>query len=315
MVASQQKFMEFARNAFADREAGRSVIPESKQHENISSSSRKDFFYHLFNGIDRETGSRFTPKELAGESELLIIAGSGTTAGALSACLFYLVHDRFGRLDRLVREIRESFTSVDEIAYSNAKLTNMHYLRACIDESLRMNPPTPGHLPREVLSGGITVDGMHIPAGTIVGVSSWALFRNEEYFPDAFSFIPERWIHSSRSHPEDLSSKGDSLRISFSQESVQRARSAFAPFSLGTRGCIGKNLAYGEMMVTMAKLLWTFDVKACSRREIDKYLGPKASNGCAHKGWGVVPGNYHTEDIFVVQKESLWLRFRRKVTS
>lgn len=34
------------------------------------------------------------------------------------------------------------------------------------------------------------------------------------------------------------------------------------PFSAGPRDCIGKNLAYAEMRVVVALLLWHFDLEA-----------------------------------------------------
>ena len=38
-------------------------------------------------------------------------------------------------------------------------------------------------------------------------------------------------------------------------------REAFAPFSLGSRGCVGKNLAYLEMCVILARTLWCYDIR------------------------------------------------------
>lgn len=37
-------------------------------------------------------------------------------------------------------------------------------------------------------------------------------------------------------------------------------RAAFRPFSLGNRRCIGQNLAYLEMRLILARLLWAFDI-------------------------------------------------------
>ena len=33
------------------------------------------------------------------------------------------------------------------------------------------------------------------------------------------------------------------------------------PFSFGPRNCLGKNLAYAEMRVILAKVLWHFDLE------------------------------------------------------
>jgi cytochrome P450 len=189
---------------------------------------RKDFFYHLLSAKDPETGKGFAPSELWGESNLLIIAGSDTTSTAIAATVFYLVHNA-EKLETLTREVRAAFDDVEEIRFGQ-KLSALPYVRACIDEAMRLSPSVGGLLPREVLAGGIEIDGEQIPAGTVVGVPSYTVQHNEEYYPSPWEFRPERWIAGSE--------KG------VSAESVAMAQSAFCPFSVGPRGCIGK----GELL-------------------------------------------------------------------
>jgi len=38
-------------------------------------------------------------------------------------------------------------------------------------------------------------------------------------------------------------------------------RKAFNPFSIGTRQCSGRNLAYMQLKLTLAHVLWRFDVR------------------------------------------------------
>jgi cytochrome P450 len=111
---------------------------------------RKDFFYHLLNAKDPETGNGFSMNELWGESNLLIIAGSDTTSTAMAGTFFYLANNPTA-LEKLYKEIRETFSDVEEIV-TGPKLSGCSYLRACIDESMRMTPPVAGALPRQVLS-------------------------------------------------------------------------------------------------------------------------------------------------------------------
>ncbi len=158
-------------------------------------TDRKDFFYYLLNARDPETGRGFSTQELWGESNLLIIAGSDTTSTALAASFFYLVHDT-SVLEKLQQEIRNTFEDVEEIV-SGKKLNSCVYLRAVIDEAMRLNPPVGGLLPREVLPGGIEIDGMHFPEGTVVGTPHYAIHHSEAYFPRPFDWIPERWIPGS----------------------------------------------------------------------------------------------------------------------
>lgn len=116
---------------------------------------------------------------------------------------------------------------------------------ACIEETLRRTAGVPSHLPREVLPGGLEVDGHNIPAGTVVGVPAYAIHHASEYFPDPWTFRPERWMESE----------------SVTSESIKLARKAFTPFSIGTRQCSGRNLAYLQLKLTVAHILFRFDLR------------------------------------------------------
>lgn len=159
---------------------------------------------------------------------------------------FYLAHNR-DYYERLAAEIRTTFASSSEIR-SGPQLSNCHYLRACIDETLRIAPPVPGTLWRELASDEthtpLIIDGHVVPPGTQVGVNIYALQHNEKYFPDPYRFRPERWLPSET--PE-------------SQR--QLMHEAFTPFSIGYRGCAGKAMAYLETSLVIAKTLWYFDFK------------------------------------------------------
>ncbi len=217
---------------------------EHELEANDQKDRREDMFHYLFQAKDPETGRLgYTPGELFGEAVLLILAGSDTTKTIIAATIFYIV--RNPRVyNKLTDEIRSTFTTVDEIRWG-PRLSSCKYLRACLDEALRMSPPVPSELNREVLPGGIEIDGKLVPEGINVGTSIYSLHYNELAFPDPFLFRPERWIDSERNSAAD----------------VAAAEQSFAPFSSGPRACVGKNLAYLELMVTMGRLLYRTDVR------------------------------------------------------
>ncbi|WYZ36343.1 hypothetical protein EsH8_XII_000093 [Colletotrichum jinshuiense] len=64
-------------------------------------------------------------------------------------------------------EVRSRFSDVKEI-YQDATRNSCYYLRACIDEVIRLSPSGRGLLPRNFLVCGMTINGAHIPASTIV---------------------------------------------------------------------------------------------------------------------------------------------------
>ncbi|KAL8792651.1 MAG: hypothetical protein Q9195_004779 [Heterodermia aff. obscurata] len=196
-------------------------------------SGHKDVYSHLLasNEVSRNGKPLFTVTDLVGESSLLITGGSDTTATAMSSTIFYILHNP-AALVRLEAEVIPRFNDVEEIR-GGSTLASCRWLRACIDEAMRMSPGVPGLLPREVLEGGLVVEKTFFPAGTDMGVSHYAIHHNEEYYPDSFAYKPERW----------------------------RAQSALCPFSIGPRGCVGKAMAMKELMLVIARIVWLYEMR------------------------------------------------------
>ena len=90
----------------------------------------------------------------------IILAGSETTATALSGCMYLLCTNKEA-LNRLSQEIRSTFRSGSEI--TSAQCVPLPYLNAVIEETLRIYPPVATHLPRVVPKGGATVAGEFLP--------------------------------------------------------------------------------------------------------------------------------------------------------
>jgi cytochrome P450 len=76
---------------------------------------------------------------------VLVIAGSDTTATALTTIIYFLSTNP-GKLAELQKEIRSTFTSQEQIEIS--VLQTLPYLTAVIEEGLRIFPPTAFGLPR-----------------------------------------------------------------------------------------------------------------------------------------------------------------------
>ena len=163
--------------------------------------------------------------------------------------MFYLLHNP-ACLSKALEEVRTTFSKLEDIR-AGGRLWSCEYLRACIEEALRMSPPVPNLLPREVLPGGMVIDGNYVPAKTDVGTPAYAVHHKSEYYPEPFSFKPERWL----SHAARSSEKASNVEI------ADLARSAFCAFSVGPRGCVGKQLAYNEMTVMTCRILWLCEMR------------------------------------------------------
>lgn len=98
--------------------------------------------------------------EIESTLNAIIIAGSETTATALSGIINSLVQN-VAVLQRLVLEIRGKFASEEEITMAGVK--DLSYLSACIWEGLRTSSPTPCGMPRMAPPGGGTVCRHRLP--------------------------------------------------------------------------------------------------------------------------------------------------------
>ena len=179
----------------------------------------------------------------------LLAEGGDTAATAICGTFFYLSRNP-QCYEKLTQKIRSTFQNGREIK-TRPQLAGCQYLRACIDESMRMSPPMSTTLWREQVSDvGTTkpliVDGHVIPRGVLVGVNIYAIHHNEEYFPEPFTYKPERWIAGGSSE--------------------QANNAAFAPFLTGPWSCAGKSMAYLETSLFIAKVLRYFDFKSAPGR-------------------------------------------------
>ena len=171
------------------------------------------------------------------------LAGGETTATTLASLLFYLSHNPTA-YQKLSSEIRSTFSSGRDIS-NGPTLNGCKYLRACIDEALRVSTPATGTLWRQQARDDpkpLYIDGHLIPRGTHFATSTYHIHHNPDYFPDPYAYRPERWL------PDESDAERRRLMAA-----------AFAPFSLGYRNCPGKPMAYMEVSLVMAKTIFYFD--------------------------------------------------------
>jgi len=181
--------------------------------------------------------------QLEADALTIAIAGTDTTAAALTATLWYLAtHPKH------IQILRSELANIafDPTAPDHAKLASLRHLRAVIDESLRLSPPAPitGIGWRVTPPTGLQLGSRFIPGGAQVFVAPYITHHDERFFVNAEAFIPERWTDS--------------------KAELVREGSLFMPFSMGPHGCVGKALALAEIRLVIASLVARFEIEVGS---------------------------------------------------
>lgn len=132
-------------------------------------------------------------------------------------------------------ELRSAIPDADARA-SLPVLENLSYLVAVVQEAIRLSYGVSSRLqrvsPEKPLRFTDPSNGKEwsIPPNTPVGMTSTLIHQDESIFPNALSFVPERWVENPRL---------DRYMVSFSK---------------GSRQCLGINLAYVEMYLCLAAI-------------------------------------------------------------
>lgn len=119
-------------------------------------------------------------------------------------------------------------------------LTEMHYLKAVIKESLRLHPTGPLLVPRESMED-TQIQGYEIPKKTRLLINVWAIGRDPKVWEAPEEFRPERFMGS----PVDF--KGHDFQL--------------IPFGAGRRVCPGIQFAVPVIELALANLVHRFDWK------------------------------------------------------
>lgn len=232
------KFFPGWRKIWKDAEPFKDVI----YHQAVSRLDRynkgeklDDFFSAL---MDDKSGNPYNLDwgEIVGEIAAIIDAGADTTAIALTQILELLIRHP-EHLATLRKEV-DSVLAPGDIVAPFGKVKDLPFLRAVLDEGLRIIPPTSAGLPRRTPPEGAMILGEWIPGDTSVSMTIYTAHHDPTVFPNPDEFQPHRWM--------DL-------------EERKRMEPYFIPFSTGARGCIGRNISYLEQTVLLASLVHRYE--------------------------------------------------------
>jgi cytochrome P450 len=164
-------------------------------------------------------------REVRDEIVTLIIAGYETVASSLAWTL-----DLVAGHDAVQQQIH---AELDRVLAGRAPggddLAALPYLRAVVQESLRLFPPA--WVITRRATGSDEVGGIAVPAGTLVILSPWLLHRRDQEWHRPLSFEPAR----------------------FAVAGVRRE--GYLPFGAGPRLCIGREVALMQATLVLAQVL------------------------------------------------------------
>jgi cytochrome P450 len=180
---------------------------------------------------DEEAGEGLTDRELRDQVITFIGAGHETTAVSLAWTIALLCRHPEAD-DRLRAEVAGA---VGGRTPTVADLPRLAYTRRVIEESLRLYPPVYATV-RDAMADD-EIGGYHIPARSMVVLSSYVTHRHPEFWPDPEAFDPDRFL------PE---------------RSAGRPRFAWYPFLGGPHQCIGQEFAIMEMVLAVAMIAQAF---------------------------------------------------------
>ncbi|MCX6398146.1 MAG: cytochrome P450 [Propionibacteriales bacterium] len=175
-----------------------------------------------------ENGDEFSDADVVNQMIFLLMAAHDTTTITMSSMAYHLA--RFPEWQEKART--EALASGDDFD----AITHLELQDRVMKESLRLCSPVPS-LPR-VATKETSVNGYRIPQGAFVTVSPYYNHHDPQYWPDPFTFDPDRFAEPRR---EDHSH-----------------RMAFHGFGGGVHKCIGMYFAGVQVRAIFHELLTTY---------------------------------------------------------
>ncbi|KAL1630444.1 hypothetical protein SLS56_004844 [Neofusicoccum ribis] len=248
------------------QETAMEAAGEEKGGKEVEESG-EDFLAKMVR-MHREDPEKFGFSEMMLVCAMNIGAGSDSTSVALSAVMWFLM--KHPEVLAKATAAEGLISATEFLSYQQAQ--KLPYLQAVISEGLRVHSPPGVPLSREVPNGGAEVAGTFFPEGSVLGMNAWVMHANKDVFgDDAEEYRPERWL--------------------VSKEEIGRMDRSILTWGLGSRTCIGKNIALMEISILIPELVRRFDFRL---------VRPDAE--------------LETQNVFFVKQKNLWVNvIERKI--
>ncbi|KUJ18476.1 cytochrome P450 [Mollisia scopiformis] len=222
-----KSFFRYLQDSTKDTEA--LLTATASPSSNLDAKTRRTIVHEIMD-------SKLTPADKSFPrvfDDVATVTGAGfeTTASVLRL-IFYHVFSNAEILQRLRSELRPATTNDLKV------LEQLPYLTSVLMEGMRLSPAIASRMARIAPDRELVYNGWHIPAGTPIGMTTLLMHTDEMLYPDPMQFNPDRWM--------DLDFR-------------KKADKTYAPFSKGTRICLGMHLAWAEMYLVLPALVQQFN--------------------------------------------------------
>ncbi|XP_070497146.1 cytochrome P450 6d3-like [Chironomus tepperi] len=235
------------------------MVTKTIQHREANNVVRKDLMQYLIQLRNNSTaeldewkikllakGSKeMSYDEIAANVFLFYIAGAETSSSTISYMIYELARND-ELMARAKADIEETLKKHDgKITYESIK--DMPFIDRCVNETLRKYPALP-ILNRECTKDYKIPDmDFVIKKGTAVIISILGVGRDDNIFPNACNFDPDRFLSDRMYYDTDM----------------------FMPFGLGPRNCLAYRMGLIMVKVAVVMLLKNFKFEAVSYNELE----------------------------------------------
>nr|XP_036588032.1 cytochrome p450 [Colletotrichum truncatum]KAF6799173.1 cytochrome p450 [Colletotrichum truncatum] len=245
------------------------------QHANISKGLRSVENESLMARTLREGE---TSKEMSMGDHELAVFGSGILDAAVDTVFattttMILFFAAYPEIQQRVQAEVDSIWK-DEVPHAEG-LAELKYLKAVLMETMRCRPATPAALPR-VVARDDTYRGFKFSKGTVLIMNAWGIQNDETWYDKPEKFNPDRYMENKWG-----------VRPEMAAAAAKENRRPNYNFGTGRRACPGLEFAENQVLVTMAKLAWGFDVVAKGPLDVDIKTGYRSDLVLAPKAFDV----------------------------
>lgn len=145
-----------------------------KKRINKGKDANPDIAGYLVEAFEKSENKKDGMAFIVGDSRLIIVAGSDTTAATLTHLFYHLAKN-----PDVVEKIRKEIEPMMDAELSHAKIQEAQYLNGCINEALRLNPPVPCGVARKTPKEGVYIRETFIAGNTVIQMPGYVMARGK----------------------------------------------------------------------------------------------------------------------------------------